>query len=195
MILTTLISIAISAQAGQVICPIMGSPANAKGGVTDYAGVRYAYCCAGCQGAFEKDPVASIKKGAEFKKPLGISMFDPVSQKAIDSTKAKGGFSDYNLVRYYFATADSKATFDKSPKTFATTPKMESLYCPVMKNSLKAYGEATAYADYDNVRYYLCCDGCLGAFKADPKKFIGNAKDAVSAPKVANMPKKDGSKS
>ena len=157
-------------QATPLSCPTMGGPIKVGQPVTDF------------DAEFAKDPSGAIKKSAKAGKTVGLSLFDPVSMKRIDSEKAKGGFSDYKGIRFYFDTEDEKATFDKEPKKFGALPKKEALFCPVMGNPVKSYAKASGYADYEGVRYYFCCAGCDVKFAAEPAKFAEVAKDHVQAP-------------
>ena len=43
--------------------------------------------------------------------------------------------------------------------------------CPVMGTVFKADKDTTSY-EHDGRIYYFCCPGCVGKFKADPKKYI-----------------------
>ena len=169
-------------QATPLSCPTMGGPIKVGQPVTDFDGARFSYCCDGCDAEFAKDPSGAIKKSAKAGKTVGLSLFDPVSMKRIDSEKAKGGFSDYKGIRFYFDTEDEKATFDKEPKKFGALPKKEALFCPVMGNPVKSYAKASGYADYEGFRYYFCCAGCDVKFAAEPAKFAEVAKDHVQAP-------------
>lgn len=191
MILTTLIATALVAPAAMddkpLSCPIMGSPAAAGGSATDYNGVRYRYCCGGCQATFEKSPEQALKSPKIKDLTLGISLFDPVAQHSITAKTAKGGFSDHSGVRYYFLRPDNKATFDADPKKYGTPPAKEAMYCPVLKIELKNYFGCNGYVDYEGVRYYVCCDSCLGALKANPAGFVGNSSAYVKSPKALNV--------
>lgn len=182
------------AQGAPLSCPTMGGPVSKGQPFTDYEGVRFTYCCAGCDTEFAKDPSGAIEKSVKAGKTVGVSLFDPISMKRIDSEKAKGGFSDYKGIRFYFANENEKATFDKEPKKYGTMPKKEALFCPVMGEVVKSYAKASGYADYEGVRYYFCCAGCDTKFAAEPGKYTPSAKDHVQEPKtmVADMPKKDG---
>lgn len=54
--------------------------------------------------------------------------------------------------------------------------------CPVMKGNSVNIASATKakmFSDYKGRRYFFCCPGCPGAFKANPAKF---AKGAQSIP-------------
>jgi YHS domain-containing protein len=60
--------------------------------------------------------------------------------------------------------AQTKKT-EKTPKT---------IKCPVMPADEVNIADATKkkmYADYKGRRYFFCCAGCPGAFKADPAKY------------------------
>lgn len=176
-------------RADQISCVIANEPISESVQKTDFAGVRYGFCCAGCVGGFAKDPAKAIAKAVEAKRTVGIALHDPVAGTRIEPVKAKGGYADFGGTRFYFASAENKAVFDAQPEKFGMMPKKEALYCPVMNHPVKSYSEAGAMADYDGVRYYLCCPNCLGEFKANPSKYIGNAAKAVSAPKPMAAPK------
>ena len=67
------------------------------------------------------------------------------------------------------------ASPDKKPKAEKTP---ETIKCAVMTGSTVNIKKATAgkmFADYKGNRYYFCCGGCPGQFKADPAKFAKNA--------------------
>ena len=68
-------------------------------------------------------------------------------------------------------------------KAPATPTKVK---CPVMKEMMvvvKDAQKAKLYVDYKKKRYFVCCAGCVPAFKADPAKY---AKGATGLP----IPKK-----
>ena len=46
------------------ICPVLGGPIDKKISC-DYKGVRYYFCCVGCQGKFKADPEKYIRKMPE----------------------------------------------------------------------------------------------------------------------------------
>ena len=173
-------------------CPTMGGPVAKGQPMTDFEGVRFTYCCDGCDVAFAKDPMGAIQKSAKAGKTVGLSLFDPISMKRIDSEKAKGGFSDFRGIRFYFATEDEKTQFDKEPKKYGMMPKMEALFCPVMGSVVKSYAKASGYADYEGTRYYFCCAGCDVKFAAEPAKFAEVAKDHVQKPATMNVEKSSG---
>lgn len=195
ILLNILISSAILShgqQAAPLSCPTMGGPVAKGQPFTDFDGARFSYCCDGCEAEFAKDPSGAIKKSAKAGKTVGVSLFDAVSMKRIDSEKAKGGFSDYRGIRFYFATADEKALFDKEPKKYGMMPKMEAMYCSVMGSPVKSYAKASGYADYEGTRYYFCCAGCDVKFAAEPAKYADLAKDHVQKPATMNVEKPAG---
>jgi YHS domain-containing protein len=156
---------------GPVLCPVMGGPVVKGAEASDFAGVRYSYCCAGCREAFEKEPATYLSAAVKEGKVIGVSLFDPVSRRRIDAGKAKGGSSDFEGVRYAFDSADGKKAFDADPKRFGGAPALDSLICPVDKGSVKEYAKAGGYVDLEGVRYYFCSAGCEAKYAADPKRF------------------------
>ena len=163
-----------------LVCPIMGSPINAKSPKAEYEGISVGFCCGGCDAQFAKDPQAIFKKNEKSANPIGAFLFDPVSHKRIKPEQAKGTV-DYNGVRYYFFTAENMTAFQADSKKFAAVPKKESLTCPVMGDKVATYSKATDYVDFEGVRYYICCSGCVAPMEKDGKKYAG--KD-VQEPKV-----------
>ncbi len=190
--ITTLIafaSLSVGFIGSDVQCAVQPDPVNPKMGMYDYAGVRYGTCCAGCVAPFTKDPVKFIKAAAEANRTIGIALFDPMTGARIDAKKAPGGYSDFKGTRYFFATAASKTTFDTTPAKFAVTTAKEALYCPVMGHAVENYASAGAIADFDGVRYYLCCTDCLGTFKASPGQYAAKASAKAAPAKLVNAPK------
>jgi len=186
MLTTLLALVSVSAPANDLpICPIMGHEVpSLKADYSDYNGVRYLYCCEGCKDPFEKTPdkiVANLPKG----KTAGIFLFDPVSGNRLKLEKAIKEYSDYNGVRFMFASAANKAAFDQDPKKYGQMPKMEALYCPVGKEAVPSYGAASGYVDHEGTRYYLCCAGCEGPMKKEPAKHVDAAKAHVKKPGIA----------
>ncbi len=143
----------------------------------EYAGARFSTCCGGCDKPFLRDPQGSLMEAIKEKKTIGVFNYDPVSGARIEEKKA-AAYSDYKSIRYFFASADEKKSFDATPTKFIGEVKSEAYFCPVMKHAT-APKDAGAFADYEGVRYYLCCGDCTKEFKADPAKFALNAKAAV----------------
>ena len=60
----------------------------------------------------------------------------------------------------------------------------ETVKCAVMTSNtvnIKAATEKKMFADYKGNRYFFCCGGCPGQFKADPAKFA--KADHIKTPK------------
>ncbi len=186
MIFTTLIATTamsfVTQQASAISCPITGEPIVKGMKVTEYNGVRFTYCCAGCDTQFEKDPKVALDKAVKSGKTIGVFLFDPISMKRLEADKAKGGFTDYKGLRFYFESEADKNTFDKEPAKFGVLPKKEALYCPVSKEVVTSYAKASGYGDFNGTRYYFCCGGCEGPFGKEPAKFADVAKGYVKAP-------------
>lgn len=179
-----------------LMCPVMGAGEAAETGeYSDYNGVRYWYCCGGCKQKFEKEPAKYVAARAKGK-AAGVFLFDPVTGNRIDHAKAIKEFSDYNGVRYLFASAEHKATFDKDPKKYGTLPTKEALYCSPGKEAVPTYGFSSGYVDYKGTRYYMCCAGCEKPWTQEPEKHAEASKSYVKSPGIATEkpkpPKKDG---
>lgn len=175
MLLTT-IALALTMGTNQekpLHCAIMGEEVGKNAPTVQYGGASYAFCCPGCDVAFGKDPNGAIKKNAEgAKATIGAFLFDPVSKNRVTAEKAKATV-DYNGLRYYFESAENLAAFNKDAKKLSAVPKKESLVCPVMGDKIASHDKASSYFDYKDVRYYICCAGCLPAMTKDPAKYAG----------------------
>ncbi len=178
-----------------LVCPVMGAgESNHKGEFSDYNGVRYWYCCGGCKEKFEKEPakyVALRSKG----KASGAFLFDPVAGNRLEHDKAIKEYSDYNGIRFLFASPENKATFDKDPKKYGTLPQKEALYCSPGKEAVPSYGFSSGYVDHKGIRYYMCCGGCEKPWAKEPEKHAENSKTYVKVPGIATeqpKAKKDG---
>lgn len=192
--ISTLIAFAVMAPvkaAPSYVCPVMGEEISdvSEKGFADYNGARYWFCCGGCDVNFAKTPAKFIETQAKAKKVAGDFMFDPISGKRLASPGIIAETSDYMGVRFHFSSKANKAAFDKDPKKFGTMPKKEALYCPVAGEEIKNYASAASFTDYEGVRYYTCCAGCVEKLKADPAKYAPNAKDHVKTPGVATEAK------
>lgn len=186
MFLTTIIASAaltiVGQQALPISCPITGEPVVKGMKVTEYNGVRFTYCCAGCDTQFEKNPKAALENAVKNGKTVGVFLFDPISMKRLEVNKANGGFSDFKGIRYYFESDMDKSVFDKEPTKFGVLPTKEALFCAVSNKVVTSYGKASGYADYNGVRYYFCCPGCEGPFAKDPTKYAAIGKEYVKSP-------------
>ena len=131
------------------------------------------------------DPAKALKNESLKGKTVGTSLFDPISGKKIIEKDAKG-WSDYEGVRYLFASPENKAAFDAEPKKHGAQPKMEALKCAVLGKTV-TYASADGFADYNGVRYYTCCGGCTPMLRADPTKFVSSVSGAVQKPKPVKV--------
>ncbi|MCO5297180.1 MAG: hypothetical protein M9921_10015 [Fimbriimonadaceae bacterium] len=177
----TLIMLAPGQDAKPTMCPIMGGPAAKEGPVVEFAGSKYEFCCAGCDATFQKDPAGALKAEKIQGKTVGVFLFDPVSHHRIEAMKAKG-MSEFGGQRYYFETAANKATFDKNMKKYAAVPAKESLVCPVSHETIANYDKAGLYADFNGVRYYICCADCEGSFKGKEAEYAKGVAKSVKTP-------------
>lgn len=188
MVLTTALASLVLGIAAQtpLSCPVMGSPVNEKSPAVDYAGVRYAFCCPGCDTQFASEPQKFIASEKNKGKILGTALFDPVSRGRVEAKTAKGGSSDFEGTRFLFLKAENKKAFDAEPKKYAKAPAKESLFCPVTGEVVESAAKAPAFVDHEGVRYYFCCAGCIGGFKGAVNK---EAAAKAAAPKAAKVAK------
>lgn len=152
-------------------CPVMGGAIAPDSPVVEYNGVRYQFCCGGCDANFAKSPEAFLKTQKKAGNVVGVFLFDPVSRMRVETGKAKAT-TDYESIRYPFESEANKKTFLASATKYAAVPAKEALYCPVGKEAVPTYSKASDYVDHDGVRWYMCCAGCGGPFEKDPKKYL-----------------------
>lgn len=169
-----------------LLCPVMGSAANEKLAGTDLNGVRYGFCCGGCKATFEKSPAKYVTASRVAAKTVGAFLFDPVSGNRLEHAKAIAGFSDFGGVRFLFEKEANKAAFDLDPKRYGTLPGREALYCPISKEVVASYADASGYLDHKGIRYYMCCPGCETKFPAKADAYAASSTGYVKIPAVAN---------
>jgi YHS domain-containing protein len=184
-------TLSLAPQAISLSCPLMDAPVRPDENAMDFGGIRYALCCGGCVSAMTSNPRMVVKGIEEKKGTFGFSLFDPVSGERVPLKKAKATATFKNIA-YVFASEANRATFEASPVKFTKAPEKEAVYCPVMNHAVKSVAASGGFVDHEGVRYYVCCPNCLAALKADPAKFVGNAKGAVQAVKVTKAPKEQG---
>ncbi len=168
-------------QGSGTACPVMGGPAKAGGPAVEYAGSTYTFCCPMCDGKFAKDPAMALKSDDVKGKTVGVFLFDPVSGKRIEAKDSKGS-TEFNGLRYHFASVANKAKFDKDKKKYGTIPAKESLSCPVSGEAVDTYSKTSGYADSNGVRYYFCCGDCAAPFAKDSAKYTKSAAKNVKSP-------------
>lgn len=191
MITIIALSAVLLGQAQDIKCPVMGGPVASNTTYVEYKGAKIGFCCPGCEGNFAKTPEKLLETQRKAGNTVGVFLFDPVSRKRIDPAKSAAS-TDYRGTRYYFASAESKSDFSKSPEKFAPVPAKEALYCPVGKEEVPSFSKSSDYVDFDGTRWFMCCDGCGDPFAKDPKKYLtAAALEHVKSPSVvrAESPK------
>jgi YHS domain-containing protein len=172
----------------------MKEPVPAKAKAVEYAGGRYAFCCAGCDVAFTKSPEKFIKEALGNDAPVALFLFDPVTGNRIEETDAKATLVHHG-VRYLFASPDGMTEFQSRPDQYAARPERESLTCPVSGKTIARYSAAAGYKDYDGVRYYVCSPTCLEPLARNTAGTVAAGRGKPAAPKAvpANAAKEHGS--
>lgn len=181
--LPLIVSFVLSNQGAPLVCPVQGEPVGKSGPTVDYNGVRYRFCCPGCDVTFKKDPAKQLKSDAIKGKVVGEAMFDPVAGTRLFGEDAKAS-SDHEGVRYHFVSTANRDAFLADPKKFSVAPQKEVLYCSVMMHDIANYNEAGGYVDHGDTRLYVCCGDCLAALKKDTKKFADKVAAKAKAPKA-----------
>ena len=90
---------------------------DAKGGSSDYKGIRFYFLTAEEKAAFDKEPK---KFGAL---PKSEALYCPVMKSPVASYAKSSGYADYNGTRYYFCCAGCDTEFAKDPAKFAEVAK------------------------------------------------------------------------
>ncbi len=184
--IVTFLALSMGASDGKTSCPVMGGPSSMKGATTEFNGAKYGFCCGSCDALFEKNPQKALSSDRNKGKTVGIFLFDPISHKRIESEVSKAS-SEFGGLRYFFASASEKTTFDANPKLYASIPLKESLTCPVSGEKVDKYSAEAGFADYDGVRYYFCCGGCDQAFKDHSHEKVAKIASSVQSPKAIHI--------
>ena len=180
--LVSLVSLASGHASDTMHCVVLGETYSKPAETIDYKGIRYGTCCGGCAAGFIAKPDQVLAEDVKKDILVGTSLFDPVSGVRIEA-KPDTANSVYKGVKYYFATADEKTTFDATPAKFAAAPTKEVLHCPVQNDAIADYASAGGYADVDGVRYYVCCASCLGAMYKDAAQYTSKVANLVQTAK------------
>jgi YHS domain-containing protein len=94
-------------------CPIMNKPAKPE--VTgDVDGIRFHFCCEGCDKKVKKDPAAALKKLGYGYIPSVVDLRNaacPMSGKAVK----EGVFADHDGIRVHFCCPNCPKAFEKDP--------------------------------------------------------------------------------
>lgn len=85
---------------------------------SEYEGLDYYFCCAGCKRTFDANPTAYVTlHHAEPKSPQTGIAIDPICQMEVEIATAHY-HSQYEGVDYYFCCAGCKRTFDGNPVAY-----------------------------------------------------------------------------
>jgi xanthine dehydrogenase accessory factor len=85
---------------------------------SEYEGVDYYFCCAGCKRTFDAEPEAYITiHHPELESPRPAIAIDPICQMEVEIATAKY-HSTYEGVEYYFCCAGCKRTFEGNPTAY-----------------------------------------------------------------------------
>ena len=90
---------------------------DAKGGYTDYKGVRYMFASKENKKKFD----ANMSKFGTL--PKQDALYCPVAKEEVESYAAASGYHDFEGVRYYFCCAGCEAPFKKNPKEYISNAK------------------------------------------------------------------------
>ena len=125
-------------------------------------------------------------------KAFGVSFFDPVARKSmILSRDGHIREADLKVVAnwdwvdgiIYPLSQRSARLFRQDPKSYLVEPKKYTLWCPVMRQGIPSIEKAIGYIDRDGVRYYLCCESCMGSARGSSgpgwEEALGKAMDWV----------------
>lgn len=166
------------ASAQELVCPVNLDPVVEGGPVVEYKGVRYEFCCPGCDVKFAKNPEKYLQANLDQGQVIGTFLFDPVSGKRVESEAGKF-MVDYNHIRYFFESEKNREEFAELPEVYAQVPSKESMTCAVKKTKIAKAEDAAGYADFEGVRYYFCCSDCPEVFALDPAKYASSVSSAV----------------
>jgi YHS domain-containing protein len=157
-----------------VECPVMHKEMSITkmedGLFRDVLGIRYYLCCGPCQEDFDKTPSRWTKPSPEQKTIRGIALFDPVLGARLDLPRATARATREGIL-YPFLTRESRASFDKDPKRYASRPEKEQLTCPVTGHLLRSSAEAAGYSDFEGQRIYFDTWISKSKFDANPSAY------------------------
>jgi len=170
-------------------CVVTAEDVSKPAAILNFNGVRYVTCCLNCAGKFKNDPQAVVKASKSNGALIGESLFDPTTGARIDGKKAVAS-SDFEGVRFYFASAEGKKSFDAEPKKWSARPEKELVFCPIMGHALKSVSEAGGYVDVKNVRYYVCCGDCLAEAKKSTASIATKFESKAAKSAVVEEPAK-----
>lgn len=184
-----LASALLSVSASEPVCPVMPSHAlPAKPIFMEWNGGSFGLCCGGCEAPFTKEPMKFIKTATEKNQIVGTFLFDPISKKRLEAKNAKASF-DFGGVRYNFENEANMTAFKAmAADKMVKWPEKQSMTCPVSGEAIPSQSKAAGYMDFEGVRYYACCEGCMPTMLENPAKVVAKIKDTVKPVSVTKAP-------
>jgi YHS domain-containing protein len=160
-------------QSPSLVCPVTGAAVMDESPSTAISGIQFRFSDEKSRSAFLSDPQTKLEEARKKGWTVGMSFFDPTTRKtAILSRDGKiraadlssiEAFSTYKGIVFPFARARGKSSFDQEPGRFVKEPAKFTLWCPIMLKASASIERAIAYQDIEGVRYYLCCESCVGS--------------------------------
>jgi YHS domain-containing protein len=166
-------------QSVQVKCPVMGDPIDGKTFV-EYKGERIGFCCDMCPPKFKADPARYM---AKFKEACTDQVHCPVTGKAINPEYR----AQYKGKTVHFASEKALKAFKANPAKYAdsllpqagvvargATADDDLVLCPVCAEGGGGphKRKETRPTVYEGKVYFLCGEGCVKEFQANPEKYI-----------------------
>lgn len=166
--ISTLIASFVLNSSVPMVCPVAGDEISDGAQHYVFGGLMTAICCAGCEAPLKAEPAKVLLKKRDAL--VAFSLFDPVSKARVSEKQAKA-WTDFNGVRYFFASTENKTAFGKSAAKFAAIPANEVAGKCAVKGEKIAMEDAVAFRDVNGTRYYFCCMGCVSAFDKAPATY------------------------
>lgn len=124
-----------------------------------------------CAALMLSTAIAEDAKEAKPEEELKAQTVCPVMGGKINTSS----FVDVDGQRIYLCCQGCEKAIKADPEKYikkmaenGEKPALLQTTCPVMGGKIKK----TSYVDVKGKRIYMCCDGCSGAIKADPDKYI-----------------------
>ena len=149
-------------------CPVMGGEANKlTAPYSDYDGVAYFHCCAGCKETFQKEP----------KKYIGSKSSKPGEQSKAD-VKAGGAFCSASM------SGCGMAGFEKDPSGHSCWMSQKSDVSggsavmvggegtPDPVCGMKVSSKDGLHSEFHGTMYHFCSTRCQEKFEKDPEEYI-----------------------
>ena len=149
------------------ICPVEGGEVDPEVTVT-HKGKVVAFCCAGCDTEFQKDPAKYLAIIA--KDPKNKAEGDKEGDDAKKEGAKKEGDDDH---------ADKHEHDDADKAEGEKTEAKLNAKCPVSGDD----ADPKMTADYKGREVAFCCDECAKDFEKNPKKYLASleAQDKAAA--------------